>query len=53
MNKKAASYLGMGASVIDDDVSDGLQVVLMQHGNAISELRLGPVLAVQVVQVPG
>lgn len=39
--------------MVDDNVCNGLQVVLVDHGDAIPELRLRAVLAVQVVQVPG
>ena len=41
----------MRTAVVDDNVCNGLQVVLVEDGDAISELCLGPILAVQVVQV--
>lgn len=54
LSREALSrYLGMRTAVVDDDICNGLQVVLMDHGDAIPELRLRAVLAVQVVQVPG
>lgn len=39
--------------VVDDDVSDGLHVVLLHDRNQIPQLRLGAVGGVQVVQVTG
>ena len=46
-------HLGVGAAVVDDDVSDDLEVVLVQHGDAVPQVPLGAVAAVEVVQVPG
>lgn len=47
------AYLRVCASVVDDNVSNGLDPVLMHDRDELPQLSLCAVLAVQVVVVPG
>ena len=46
-------YLRVCASVVDDNVSDGLDPILMHDRDELPQLSLCTVLAVEVVVVPG
>ena len=43
--------LEVRAAVVDDNVGDGLQAAVAQRAQALAQIALAPVRAVQVVQV--
>lgn len=44
-------HLEMRAAVVDDDVSDGFEVAVVQHVQALAQLCLAAICAVEAVQV--
>ena len=46
-----STCLEVRAAVVDDDVGDGLQIAVVQRAQALAQLALGAVRAVEVVQV--
>ena len=52
LNLAAEQHLGVGTSVVDDDVGHCFYAIVVKSAQAVPQLPLRPVLAVQVVQVP-
>lgn len=50
-NTNLVPHLRVRASMIDHDIRDGLDAVVLEHGQAVTQLGLGSVAGVEVVEV--